>query len=261
MRTRTPRRPIWITSRTLERTERAGGFLDLDGPWPSTALPGARVSINMARIVAGPTLADSSGWSVVRSIRCRLRPKREVAPDGVRARCHSSVSQSAMALRERDRSAKRWREDAGHRSPSPRSNALQAIPSAPFVHQCRARVPRSWRAGPERDRWVPPAQAGRRAALARPVAGTPARRRAVGRLDSPLRARRGDAADRAARDSRASSGRRPPNDGRDAPRRTVIRSPGSGSRDPGAGVLAATPAGSSGCGRRLRPHARPRRAA
>jgi hypothetical protein len=62
----------------------------------------------------------------------------------------------------------------------------------------------------------------------RPVAGTGARRPALARPGSPPRAPRGGDGDRAARGSRASWDRRAPSGGRDGPRRSGRRSPGSG---------------------------------
>ena len=101
---------------------------------------------------------------------------------------------------------------------------------------------RAWRRSPcasccARSAWTGSAgtAAGGRDVGKQPAVRSPelqARRRAVDRPDSPPRAPRGGAGDRATRGSTAWSGPRAPSDGRDGPGRTAARSPGSGSPGP-----------------------------
>ena len=107
----------------------------------------------------------------------------------------------------------------------------------------------------------PLAEAGRRAEVFRPVAGTVARRRAVVPPGIPPRGRRGDGADRASRGSRAWWARPGPSGGCDGPDRTTRRSPGTGSRGRGGAARAGSPGEWSASGRRLPRSARPGRAA
>ena len=111
------------------------------------------------------------------------------------------------------------------------------------------------------DPRAPRAAAARQAMAGHPAAGTEACHRAADRPDSPPRAPRGRADDRAARDSRAWSGPLAPSGERDAPGRPPRRSPGSGNRGPGGAAPAVAPEELSASGRRSPRPARRRRAA
>src|SRR5256712_6247977 len=145
-----------------------------------------------------------------------------------------------------------WPGEARRRSPSPHPGAPPASPGTPSARGGEAPARRATPARPGPDRRAPLKEAGPRARAGHPAVGTETRRSlAVARSGSPPRGPRGGGGDRAARGSRAWSGRPAPSGARDAPRPTGARSPGSGSPGPGTAALAAAPGESSGSGLRL----------
>src|SRR5207244_9660516 len=131
---------------------------------------------------------------------------------------------------------------ARRRLPSPRSGAPPATPGWWSARSGQAPRHRAVLVGSWRDRRAPPEEAAPRAGVARPAAGSGARRRVVDPPGSPPRGPRGGADDREARGSRAWSGRLAPSDGRDAPGRTAARSQESVSPGRGDGAPAGGPA-------------------
>jgi len=152
------------------------------------------------------------------------------------------------------------RADEERRSPSRHSAVHPARWRTPSAGRSGVRSPCWWRGGSPSDRAVPRAAAARRAAADHRDTGTSGRRPILARPDSPPRAPHGGAGDRAWRDWTTWSALRGPSDGRDAPDRTVVRTPGSGSPCPDGGAPAATPAEWSGSAPRPPRCSRPRRA-